>query len=80
MHHALSPSLSDHEWEGLALVFGVLCFHQYLHGCPFILVTDHRLLCKIFGNKQGIPPMAAARMQRWALTFSAYQYTIEWYS
>ena len=65
------------EREGLALVFGVRRFHQYLYGRPFILVTDHRPLCKIFGNKQGIPPMAAARMQRWALTLSAYQYTIE---
>ena len=61
------------EREGLALVFGVCCFHQYLYGCPFILVTSHHPLCKIFGSKQGIPSMAAARMQRWALTLSAYQ-------
>ena len=65
------------ECEGLALVFGVRRFHQYLHGCPFILVMDHHPLCKIFGSKQGISPMAAAQMQRWALTLSAYQYTIE---
>ena len=52
------------EREGLALVFGVRRFHQYLYGRPFILVTDHRPLCKIFGNKQGIPPMATAHMQR----------------
>ena len=43
------------ECEGLALVFGVRHFHQYLYGRPFILVTDHRPLCKIFGNKQSIP-------------------------
>ena len=65
------------EREGLALVFGVRRFHQYLYGRPFTLVTDHRPLCKIFGSKQGIPPMAAARMQRWALILSAYQYIIE---
>ena len=68
------------EREGLALVFGVRRFHQYLYGRPFILVTDHRPLCKIFGSKQGIPPMAAARMQRWALILSAYQYSIEYIS
>ena len=70
------------EREGFALVFGVRRFHQYLYGCPFILVTDHHPLCKIFGNKQGIPPMAAARMQRWALTLilSAYHYSIEYIS
>ena len=58
-------------------MFGVRRFHQYLYGRPFVLVTDHRPLCKIFGSKQGIPSMAAAWMQRWALTLSAYQYSIE---
>ena len=28
------------------------------------------------GPKQGIPPLAAARMQRWALLLSAYSYEI----
>ena len=37
------------ECEGLALVFGVRRFHQYLCGHPFILVTDHRPLCQMFG-------------------------------
>ena len=65
------------EREGLALVFSVRRFHQYLYGRSFTLVTDHRPLCKIFGSKEGIPTMAAARMQRWSLILSAYQYTIE---
>ena len=43
------------EREGLALVFGVRRFHQYLYGRPFILVKNHRPLCKIPGSKQGIP-------------------------
>ena len=41
-----------------------------------MLVTDHRPLFKIFGHDQAIPSLAAARMQRWALTLNAYQYTI----
>ena len=65
------------EWEGLALVFVIRHFHQYLYDRPFILVTDHRPLCKIFGSKESIPTMAAARMQRWTLTLGEYQYTIE---
>ena len=40
--------------------------------------TDHRPLCKIFGHDQGVPPLAAARMQRWALILSAYQYRIKY--
>ena len=78
--HTLTKSETAYaqiEHEGLALVFGVCRFHQYLYGRSFILVTDHCPLCKIFGSKEGIPNMAAARMQRWVLTLSAYQYTIE---
>ena len=60
------------EHDGLAIVFEVRWFHQYLYGRSFTLVTDHRPLCKIFGSKEGIPSLAAARMQRWALTLSAY--------
>ena len=29
------------------------------------------------GEKEDIPPLAAARMQRWALLLSAYQYKIQ---
>ena len=65
------------EREALAIIFAVCCFHQYIYGRPFTLVTDHRPLCKILGEKEGIPPLAAARMQRWALLLSAYQYNIQ---
>ena len=67
---------SDWVW-GFSLGIWSTAFPTDLYGHPFILVTDHHTLCKIFGSKQGISPMAAARMQRWALTLSAYQYTIE---
>ena len=50
------------EKEGLALVFGVRRFHQYLYGQNFTLVTDHKPLTTIFGPKKGIPPLAAARL------------------
>ena len=64
------------EREGLAIVFGIKKFHLYLYGRPFLLVTDHKPLTRIFGSKSGIPPLAAARMQRWALLLSGYQYEI----
>ena len=66
------------EREALAIVFAVKKFHQYLCGRPFTLVTDHRPLCKILGHNQGVPTLAAARMQRWALILSAYSYRIEY--
>ena len=42
-----------------------------------MLITDHKPLLKILGPKAGIPPIAAARMQRWAFTLSAYQYELK---
>ena len=42
-----------------------------------MLVIDHKPLTTIFGPKKGIPVMAAARLQRWALILSAYSYDIE---
>ena len=64
------------EKEALSLVFGVKKFHQYLYGRRFVLITDHKPLTAILGPKRGVPPLAAARMQRWALLLSAYDYDI----
>ena len=40
------------------------------------MITDHQPLLVILGPKRGIPSIAAARMQRWALVLSAYKYDI----
>ena len=45
-----------------------------------MLVTDHKPLVTILGPKSGIPTLAAARLQRWAILLSAYQYDIEYRS
>ena len=60
------------EKEALGLVFGVRKFHQYLYGTKFTLVTDHKPLMAILGPKKGIPSLAAARLQRWAILLSTY--------
>ena len=64
------------EKEALSLIFGVRKFQQYLYGRQFTLVTNHKPLTAILGPKQGIPPLAAVRMQCWALLLSAYSYDI----
>lgn len=64
------------EKEALSLVFGVKRFHQFLYGRKFTLVTDHKPLTAIFGAKKGIPSLAAARLQRWAILLSAYPFEI----
>jgi len=66
------------EREALAIVFGVKKFNQYFFGRKFILVTDHQLLCKLFGHKEGVRPLAAVRMQRWSMILSVYSYKIEY--
>ena len=76
---SLSSSESNYaqiEKEALSLVFGIKKFHQYLYGRPFKLITDHKPLLAILGPKKSIPSLAAARLQRWAVLLSAYQYEI----
>ena len=76
----LSPSEQNYpqiENEALSLVYGIKNFYAYLYGRKFTLVTDHKPLLTVLGPKNGIPPMAAARLQRWALLLSAYNYSIE---
>ena len=75
----LSPAekkYSQIEKEALSLVYGVKKFHQYLWGRQFNLITDHRPLLTLFGEHKGLPTMAAARIQRWAIVLSAYDYHI----
>ena len=62
--------------EGLAIVFGVKKFHHYLLGRKFKIYSDHKPLQHLFSETRPVPPMASARIQRWALTLSAYDYTI----
>lgn len=65
------------EREALSLVFGVCRFHQYLAGREFLLRTDNKPISFIFKENKAIPQMASARIQRWALTLSAYKYKLE---
>ena len=69
---------SNLQREALAVIFGVKKFHQYLYGRQFILETDHKPLESLFNEKKATPSMAAARIQRWALTLAVYNYTIKY--
>lgn len=62
------------EKEALSLVFGV---KKFLYGHKFTLIINHKSLTTILGLKQGIPALAAAWLQCWALVLPAYTNDIE---
>ena len=74
---AAERNYSQLDKEALAIIFGVRRFHSYIYGRTFTLITDHKPLLGLLGPKCGIPPLAAARMQRWALILAAYRYQLE---
>ena len=64
--------------EGLAIIFGVKRFHQYLFGRHFTILSDHKPLQHLFKETSATPTLASARIQRWVLTLGAYDYQIEY--
>ena len=66
------------EKEGLAVIFGVKHFHQYLYGRHFTIFTDHQPLRRLFSETKSTPPMASGRIQRWSLTLSSYEYELKY--
>ena len=77
---SLTPSeknYAQHEKEGLSIIFGLKKYHKYLYGRSFRIVTDHKPLLGLFGEKPS-SPMASARVARWQMILAAYDYTIEY--
>ena len=75
---AAEKKYSQIEKEGLAIIFGVKRFHQYLFGRPFIIMSNHKPLKNLFSESQTTPTLASARLQQWSLTLGAYDYTIQY--
>lgn len=53
-------------------------FNQYLLGRKFTIHSDHKPLQHLFGENRGVPSLASARIQHWALTLSAHNYNISY--
>ena len=77
---AAEKRYSQLDKEGLAIVFAVKKFHNFLYGRQFTIYSDHKPLQYIFGATQPVPALASARIQRWALLLSAYNYKIQYKS
>lgn len=65
---------SHTEKEGLACVWGCERFHLYLFSRQFTLITDNKPIELILRNPNSKPP---ARIQRWNLRLSQYNFTIK---
>ena len=62
--------------EALALVYAVTKFKYFLLGRNFVIRTDHKPLLGLFGRTKPIPSNANARVQRWALLMSQFDYDL----
>ena len=76
--HSAEQKYSQLDKEALAILFGVSKFHQYVYSRHFVIYSDHKPLMYLFDESKFIPPLASARVQRWALTLSAYNYSIKY--
>jgi transposase InsO family protein len=78
-HRSLSSAESRYaqiDREALSIVWGVTKMHKFLFGRQFTLVTDHRPLTYIFGEKSHLPTVVSSRLSRWAVLLAQYQYNI----
>ncbi|CAB4008568.1 Retrovirus-related Pol poly [Paramuricea clavata] len=69
-------NVSQIDKEALALVWGVQKFHTYIFARHFTLLTDHKPLTAIFSPTKAIQATTAARLQRYALFLSGFDYEI----
>ena len=67
---------SQLEKEGLACIFGIKRFHDYVFGRSFELITDHKPLLGLLKENRAISPQASARIKRWSLFLSSYEYSL----
>lgn len=74
---ASEKNYAQYEKEGLSIIYGLKKFHRYLYGREFTIVTDHKPLLGLFGPKPA-STMASARVARWQMILTAYDYAIEY--
>ena len=67
---------SQLEKEGLACIFGIKKFHNYLFGRSFELVTDHKPLLGLLKEDRATSQQASSRIKRWSLFLSNYEYSL----
>ncbi|KAJ8879810.1 hypothetical protein PR048_020418 [Dryococelus australis] len=64
--------------EALSIIYGVTKFHKYLVENQCTIVADHELLLPLFSGKKKIPQVTDARLLRWSIILSSYQYKLQY--
>lgn len=62
------------EREVLSCMFGVKRFYPYLLGQRFTLITNHKPLLSLLNSQKPTSPQASARIHRWSLYLSMFEY------
>ena len=71
---------SQLEKEGLLLVFGIKRFYSYLFEHSFTLITDHKPLLGLLDSQKPTSPQASARIHRWSLYLSMFEYKLKFWN
>lgn len=58
------------------MIFGLKKSNKYLYGCPFTIVTDAQSIKEMFHPDKDTPAVASARIQRWSVYLSHFEYNI----
>jgi hypothetical protein len=76
--NAADTNYSQIDKEALGIVWGIKRFNWDLYGRHFSLVTDHQPLVTIFNPQKGNSTTLLARLLRYAVFLSGYNYTIKY--
>ncbi len=72
----MEKNYSNIEREALTVVWATSRARHYLLGKKFLLRSDHKPLEYIFNPLRELPKVTSARLMRWALQLSAFEYDI----
>ena len=72
--HASEVNYSQIEREALSVLFGCERFRQFLLGTKFVIKNDHKPLLKLLNSNSGLNTNCSARLQRWKLRLSQFNY------
>jgi hypothetical protein len=76
--NSAEKNYSNIEREALSVVFGCDRFRKFLLGAKFIIRNDQQPLRKLLAHDSNVPTTCSARLQRWALKLSQYNYIFQY--